>query len=192
MSKVLYDSPDIPLIDYTNTSGYGGGPRGYTIDERLLAKKTEMKNDAKEILEGFTGYIRVHDIGRGETVGEEGLGVSDLLTFLQDNIPDTSIYLAGLPEDATDEDKVEAIRCGLEGRSKAIDEYNSRVSQPSPFLGNEIEEARGKQEGPEVALRYKSQYDMIPGVRQRENRGAVKSYKVQRNPKTKLTRIKFL
>jgi hypothetical protein len=191
MSKTLYNSPDIPVIDYTNTGNDSNAQRPFAIDERSLAKKTEMKNDAKEILEGFTGYIRAHDFTKGEDMGKEDTSVKDFLTYLQDNIPDTSIYLSGLPKDATDEQKIEAIRCGLEGRSKVIDEYNNRVVCESPFLGKEVDESRSKQEAPELSKRYKSQYDMIPSVRSTvSTRGSVKSYKTQRNPK--LTRLKFL
>lgn len=191
MPKLLYDSPDIPVIDYKDTSKDSNAQRPFAIDDRTLAKKAEMKNDAKEVLEGLTGYVRVHDFRRGEDMGEEGTTTEDILAYLQNNIPDTSIYLSGLPEDATDEDKIEAIRVGLEGRSKVIDEYNNRVIECPPFIGRESEEACGRQEGPVVSQRYKSQYERIPAVRSvSSSRSSVKSYKVQHNPKP--TGMKFL
>lgn len=191
MSKPLYDSPDIPVIDYMDTGKDSNAQRPITIDERNLAPKAEMKNDAKEILEGFTGYIRAHDLRRGEVMGEESTDVSGFLEYLLNNIPDTSIYLSDLPEDATDEDKIEAIRVGLEGRSKVIDDYNNRVICEAPFLGNGVEEARNKQEPPIVSQRYKSQYEKVPSVRLKgSGRSSTISYKTQRNPKP--TGIKFL
>jgi hypothetical protein len=189
MSKPLYDSPDVPLIDYTNTGGYGGGPRGYKIDDRTLAKKTVRDNDARRMLDNLRGVVREGDVMAMTAAAGD---VSETLKYLSENIPSANMYMSGMGEEATDEEKISAIIKGLEARAEAIDEYNNRVPAEAPFLGNEVEEARSKQEGPNISQRYKSQYDVIPGVRQKESRGAVKSYKVQRNPKTKLTRIKFL
>jgi hypothetical protein len=190
MSKPLYDSPDISLIDYTNTQDRGM-PRTYTIDERVIAPKYIENNDAKILLTQLEGVIRESDISTLEgTVGE--VDRKFVLKYIEDNIPDASNYTVGLPKDATDDEKIAAITKGLKDRSAVIEAYNNREICEAPYIGNEVEEARGKQEGPDVAKRFKSQYEMVPGVRGRENRGAVKSYKVQRNPKTKLTRIKFL
>lgn len=169
MDKVLYDSPDVPLIDYKNTSGYGGGPRGYSIDERTLAKKTIRENDARKMLDSLRGVVRKGDV---EVMPRDTSGT---LKYLSENIPSANMYLSGLPEGAIEEEKVAAIIKGLEARAEAIDAYNNRIPAEAPFLGNDVEEARGKQDGPNVALRYKSQYEVIPGVRARENRGAVKS-----------------
>jgi hypothetical protein len=188
MPKPLYDSPDISLVDYTNTSNRSGGPRPYSIDERILAPKATQDNNAQRVLEGLKGLPSVRNIS---DEGDVEMRDSALM-YLEKNIPDVGMYLKGLSENATTEEKIAAIVKGLEEKSQEIEDYNNREIEDAPFLGNEVEEARGKQEGPDISLRYKSQYEMIPGVKGRDNRGTVKSYKVQRNPKTKLTRIKFL
>jgi hypothetical protein len=181
MSKPLYDSPDVSLIDYTNTQSRNSGPRPYIIDSRELAPKAVKENYAKKILSDLEGVVREEDIKK-MLAGTEDTGseptINKVLAYLEKNIPGVEKYTEGLGKEATEEEKIAAIKKGLEERSEAIEEYNNREICEAPYLGNEVEEARGKQEGPDVAKRFKSQYEMVPGVRGRENRGAVKSYKV--------------
>jgi hypothetical protein len=188
MSKVLYNSPDIPVIDYTDTGNDSNAQRPFSIDERTLATKVEMKNDAQTILDGLSGLVRQSD-AMAIAEATEGNGVNTTLQYLMDNIPDVSLYLKELPEDATDDDKIVAITHGLEERSKSIDEYNNRVVCEAPFLGNEVEEARTKQITPE-AQRYKTQYSKIPFVRpQRKERGNTRSPYYNTDRKNINTRI---
>jgi hypothetical protein len=97
-------------------------------------------------------------------------------------------------ESISDEDKMEQIKKLLTERAESmVPDY----TMPPPFLGNEVEEARGKQE--DASTRYATQYGKVPFSQPVfRGRSAVDNpyyetptqRKVYRHPK--VTRIKFL
>jgi hypothetical protein len=98
------------------------------------------------------------------------------------------MYLEGLPEDATDAEKIESITMALKDRANRIDEYNASMPQQAPFLGNEIEKARSKQDGPDISTRYKTQYQLIPGYGYINRRGAINSPYYKNQPQRRGSR----
>lgn len=161
--------------------------------EAIAAKKYQIKCATNDIISDLSPLIREEDVIAVRNIAEES-ELSAVLDYLKNNIPDVNIYLSGVPIDASDELKIKAIKEGLKKRAEGmVPDYE----MPPPWLGNEIEEARSKQEN--ASTRYITQYGQVPFVKPvYRGRSAIDNpyyetpvqRKVYRNPKS--TRIKFL
>lgn len=121
-------------------------------------QRYQIKCEADGIIKELAPLIREKDI---VIVREkaESCDLKDVIKYLRDEIPEVKEYLKGLPDDATDEDKIVAIKRGLRARAEAL--VPSYVME-TPFLGNDVEEARER--GESNMTRYKAQYGQVPMV----------------------------
>ena len=119
--------------------------------------------------------ILTHDVGVGALDLANNGDMSAVITYLQDNIPEVGQYLGGgtvkrnvrnmmssssSTEASADVDaQIDLINSGLTARAEAM---VPGYTMPPPFLGNEVEEARGKEE--DSSQRFQSQYGQIPAV----------------------------
>jgi len=86
--------------------------------------------------------------------------LNEILDYLGANIPEVRDYLSSISATATDEEKVAVIKSGLKKRAESmVPDYVI----PPTFLGNDVEEARSKQEN--VETRYATQYHQVPFVK---------------------------
>lgn len=161
-------------------------------DEERLALKDKVEEVIKKLEPVITEDKKVQARELADNCE-----LCDVLTYLKDNVPEVNEYLSGLPVDATDEEKLAAINAGMKKRAESL---VPAYDMSPPFLGNEVEEARDKQEN--NMYRYKSQYGQVPMVNPvYRGRSAVDNpyytnpnkalKKVGRNP-VKHTRISFL
>lgn len=145
-SPVISTSTDEePLSPFVSPIEKGGKK----VDIKLENMLTELKP-----LIRFDDLVVIYD--KANTCGME-----EVIDCLKETIPDVNDYLAGLPEDMSAEDKLNAIREGLRERAEAL---VATAPMPAPDLGAEVDEARSKQEAPELSRRIKTQYAMTPSV----------------------------
>jgi hypothetical protein len=127
--------------------------------ESIRQRRQAIIESTDNILGGLEPIIRSEDAVNVLKIAQEE-GLDAVIAYLRENIPDVADYLSGIPEDASDDVKIKAIKKGLKARAESmVPDYQ----MPPPFLGNDIEEARSKQDG--AATRYATQYGVVPFVK---------------------------
>lgn len=155
----------------------------------------------EDVLKDLSPLIREEDINQARQLAKE-CELNTVVNYLVENIPYLKERLGKSPmkysagQDSAGEGgvTVEEIKRILRERAESmVPDYN----MPPPFLGNEIDEARSKQEDAET--RYATQYEQVPFVKPvYRGRSAIDNpyygtpdkKKVYRSPK--VTRIKFI
>ena len=161
-------------------------------------ERSNIINRTEDILEPLRPLIRDEDVAEARRLARE-CELATVTQYLIDNVPYLKERMGGRMrmasmESTSDEDKMEQIKRLLTERAESmVPDYE----MPPPFLGNEVEEARSKQE--DASTRYSTQYGQVPFVKPVfRGRSAVDNpyyespvqRKVYRHPK--VTRIKFL
>jgi hypothetical protein len=127
--------------------------------ESIRQRRQAIIESTDNILGGLEPIIRSEDAVNVLKIAQEE-GLDAVIAYLRENIPDVADYLSGISEDASDDVKIKAIKKGLKARAESmVPDYQ----MPPPFLGNDIEEARSKQDG--AATRYTAQYGVVPFVK---------------------------
>jgi hypothetical protein len=121
-------------------------------------KRAEVKTNVDTLIQELSPLIRQEDITEIRCKSDT-CSLDEILDYLSSNIPEVKDYLNSIPVDASDEEKVSIIKKGLKKRAESmVPDYE----MPPPFLGNDVEEARSKQE--DAGTRYKAQYGKVPFV----------------------------
>lgn len=128
------------------------------VDMATSIRRAALQGATLDILNQLAPIIRNEDAYAVIGISEVG-GLSDVADYLEKNIPDVAIYLSSISDDASDEEKIAAIKRGLLKRAESM--VPAEI-MPAPFLGNDVEEARDKQEN--ASTRLIRQYAIVPAV----------------------------
>ena len=136
------------------------------------ARRKAIQDKTEDLISSLQPVITSQQAEDMRTLAGNG-EVSDVISYLQTNVPEVGIYLGGTktrlttatmgalgsePSDLSDDDQISIIKKGLKARAESM---VPNYSTP-PFLGNEVQEARGKEE--DTAGRYAAQYAQVPEV----------------------------
>lgn len=150
--------PEEPIVEPTPEPIPEPQPSPAEI-EGIRKRRQAIVESTDDILGGLEPIIRSEDALNVLSIAQNE-GLDAVIAYLRENIPNVADYLSGIPEDASDEVKIKAIKKGLKERAESmVPDYQ----MPPPFLGNDVEEARSKQEGAET--RYATQYGVVPFVK---------------------------
>ena len=136
--------------------------------DQEIQRRRVIKAKVNDLLEPLSPLLKDDDYSNIRVLEETG-ELSDVINYLQTNVPEVSMYLGkpmmalalddGSENEQDDDVKIDLIKKGLKARAESmVPDYN----MPPPFLGNEIQEARGKQE--DASTRYQMQYGQVPEV----------------------------
>jgi hypothetical protein len=136
--------------------------------EAEVLKRRVIKAKVEDLLDPLKPLLKDNDYANIRVLEDSG-ELSDVISYLQTSVPEVGMYLGGISDlspsggdaaSALDDDaKINIIKKGLKARAESmVPDYN----MPPPFLGNEIQEARGKQE--DAYSRYQMQYGQVPEV----------------------------
>lgn len=128
------------------------------IETARVMRQAPIRESTLKILATLAPLIRNEDavcaLERAES--QE---LKEIIKYLEESIPEVRDYLSGVSVDASDIDKINVIKKGLKKRAE---ERVANFEMPPPFLGNDVEESREKQD--DAMTRYKIQYGQIPMV----------------------------
>lgn len=132
-------------------------PEPVPIESPIVRAK--IKEDINDMIQELLPLIRQEDIAEIRSMSDTSQLI-DIIKYLGDNIPEVREYICSISLDSSDGEKVKAIKDGLRRRAESmVPDYE----MPPPFLGNEVEEARSKQE--DASTRYSTQYGRVPFVK---------------------------
>jgi len=136
--------------------------------EAELQRRRVIRAKVADLLDPLTPLLKDDDYANIRVLEDSG-ELSDVISYLRTNVPEVNMYLStpmkrlalddGSESEVDDDIQIDIIKKGLKARAESmVPSYN----MPPPFLGNEIQEARGKQE--DVGTRYTTQYGQVPEV----------------------------
>ena len=136
--------------------------------EAELQRRRLIRAKVADLLDPLTPLLKDDDYANIRVLEDSG-ELSDVISYLRTNVPEVNMYLStpmralalddGSESELNDDVQIDIIKKGLKARAESmVPSYN----MPPPFLGNEIQEARGKQE--DASSRYQMQYGQVPEV----------------------------
>lgn len=169
-TETIMTTPEVPSEDSINLPNEQ--LEAARAAEAEVQRRRAIKAKVEDLLDPLSPLLKDDDYANIRILEESG-EVSDVINYLQTNVPEVSMYLGGGVQKKTmvtgeegnvvnelgDDVKIDIIKKGLRARAESmVPSYN----MPPPFLGNDIQEARCKQE--DASTRYQTQYGQVPAV----------------------------